>query len=386
MKRMSEQSPSLLLDRPRLGALTSLRFLAAVWVMLAHMQFMGGLGWAPLWFQGLAHRACLAVTFFFILSGFILVYTYAGKEIDLKRFWNARLSRLYPVYLLSLFLTAPGFFWTATHPHLMPGTAWFGQHLGLTTALVLTMQQTWVPLAAIAWNAVCWAVSVEVFFYLLFPLLLKALSRLSLTRLGALAALAWMTSVTLAVLYVTFSPDGLTITPWNMPDGHTWLHVLKFNPLVRLPEFLVGVTCGLWFLRGGHASARATHLVVGGSALLAGILAVSSRIPYPILHTGLGAPAFAAIVCGFALRPSWSDFLDMKFFRVLGESSYSLFMLHGIPVGAAIFASATPGVVPAPTILRSVLGASIAIGLGLVVYRYVEEPLRKKLRMKAAAS
>ena len=383
---MSEPTQSLLLDRPRLGALTFLRFLAACWVMTFHMHCVGAFSWGPAWLQGIISRAAVAVTFFFLLSGFILVYTYAGREIDLKRFWNARLARIYPVYLLSLLLTAPGFFWTATHANSFPGAAWFGQHLGLTTALVLTMQQSWVPLAAIAWNAVCWAISVEVFFYILFPLLLKHMSRWSLTQLATLAVLSWLAAVSLAGLYVKFSPDGLQMSPWNMPDGHFWLHLLKFNPLVRLPEFIAGMACGLWFLRIGHESRRATALIAGGSALLLAILVLGRHIPYPILHTGLAAPAFAAIICGFALRPSWSDFLDRKFFRLLGESSFSLFMLHGIVVYIPLFAGGDSAThtMPTPTALRCLIGVTLGIALGLAVFRWVEEPLRKKLRFGSA--
>lgn len=378
---MHEQDGSLLMDRPRLGALTSLRFLAAVWVLLFHMGVMGGLRWAPLWFLGLTGRACLAVTFFYILSGFILVYTYGGKKIDLKRFWRARLARLYPVYLLSLILSAPLLAIVAAHPDQVPGTAWYAHHLGLTVALVLTMQQSWVPLAAIAWNAVCWAVSVEVFFYLVFPWLLSRLSRWNLRQVATLAVLGWLAAVTLAGLYVRFSPDGLKITPWNMPDGYTWLHVLKFNPLVRLPEFIAGMACGLWFLKAGHSSHRGTPLILTGGLVLLGILALSSRIPYPLLHTGLAAPAFAAIICGFALRPSWSGFLDTRLCRLLGESSYSLFLLHGMTVGMSIFigANMATGQLPAPTLLRSAIGVAASVALGLVVFRFVEEPIRKKL-------
>jgi len=380
---MSPFQEDLLTDRPRLAALTFLRYLAALWVLTFHMNAGGGLRWAPTWLQGLTSRGYVAVTFFFMLSGFILVYTYGGRELDLKRFWNARLARLYPVYLFSTLLLAPIFLFGVLHHPPFPGMEWFGHHLGLSAVLVLTMQQAWVPLAALGWNGVCWAVSAEVFFYILFPLLLRRMTRMSLGQLAAVALLAWLAALAAAGLYIRLRPDGLAMTAWVMPDGLFWLQALKFNPLVRLPEFIAGMACGVWFLRGGHASQRSSQLIGAGVALLAIILALASRIPYPLMHTGLTAPAFAAILCGFALRPAWSDFTHSRLCTRLGESSYSLYLLHGLVVGIVLFMPVGPiknGMPPSPSLIRSLLGIVLSTGFGVLILRYVEEPLRKKIR------
>jgi hypothetical protein len=58
-------------------------------------------------------RLC-SVSFFILLSGFVLAYNYAGRaragKLDRVRFWKARFTRLYPIYLLSLLLE-PGGWW-----------------------------------------------------------------------------------------------------------------------------------------------------------------------------------------------------------------------------------------------------------------------------------
>src|SRR5438128_8931008 len=97
--------------RPHLAALTSARFFAAFHILLFHMGAMKGLTRAPIWLQTFASIGYVSVTFFFVLSGFILVYTYGGRDFDLRQFWRARLARVYPVYLLSLLLNAPFFFY-----------------------------------------------------------------------------------------------------------------------------------------------------------------------------------------------------------------------------------------------------------------------------------
>jgi peptidoglycan/LPS O-acetylase OafA/YrhL len=72
------------------------------------------------------------VNLFFILSGFILAYTYDGQiegKTNRLHFWEARFARIYPVYFLSLVLA----FWFER-----------GLSFGARTA-VLLMVQAWNP-------------------------------------------------------------------------------------------------------------------------------------------------------------------------------------------------------------------------------------------------
>lgn len=80
--------------RPRLGALTTLRFFAALHVVLFHMKVIGILTDGPWWYQNFAGIGYVGVNFFFVLSGFILVYTYAGPSLSVWRFWQARFARV----------------------------------------------------------------------------------------------------------------------------------------------------------------------------------------------------------------------------------------------------------------------------------------------------
>ncbi len=84
--------------RPRLPALTSVRFLAAFHVALFHMNEIGVIT-RPRWLKVFAGIGYVGVSFFFVLSGFILVYTYAGRSIVLRDFWQTRVARIYPAYL-----------------------------------------------------------------------------------------------------------------------------------------------------------------------------------------------------------------------------------------------------------------------------------------------
>jgi peptidoglycan/LPS O-acetylase OafA/YrhL len=359
-----------------LDALTSVRFLAALVIVFFHQGAMKGLSWAPEWVQHGAGLGYVAVSFFFVLSGFILVYTYAGRSLDLRRFWRARLARLYPIYLFSLLLTAPFFFYGVLRlTEQMPDLAWFGPHLGLTVTLVLTMSQSWVPQAALAWNAPAWAVSVEVFFYVLFPWLLVRLTRLSYRALVALCLASWLLALAAAAAYVVVSPDGVEANASYMTLSR--LNALKFNPLIRLPEFLLGMACGIWFRSHEDRKHLATPLALGGVVAMGVILAGSHAIPYAVLHTGLLAPAFAALVLGLALQPRWSAVLEWRGLVLLGESSYALYLVHSFIVGMWLFAGTPPGT---PTPVRAVGGVLTSLVVALSAYRFIEEPARRWLR------
>jgi len=367
--------------RLRLPALTSLRFFAAFHVLMFHSFVMQGLGWAPAWLRQFASIGYVAVSMFFVLSGFVLTYTYSGIDIKIGSFWRARLARLYPVYLLSLLITGPFFFYAVLRTQ-DPYLGHFKSHLTSTAILVITMLQAWSPLAALGWNGPAWAVSVEIFFYLVFPFLLVRLARSSNNTLAGVAISGWAVIIALDVVYAVLQPDH--VQPSSDTDFLFWLSLVKFHPVMRLPEFIIGVACGLWFRRGGVSPKLATRMVLAGTAATLLLAAFSQYIPYPVLHTGLFAPAFGAIIYGLALRPRWASFLEWRWLVLFGESSYCFYLLHAMIVGMVLYAGLQA--MSKPTLLRWIGGAMTAMIVGLLAYRFVEEPARRWLRGKPRAA
>ena len=96
-----------MLRRPNIPALTTLRFFAALLVVIFHYNLT-----APIFPFALAHFGYQAVTFFFILSGFILTYTHGtsvGLNVSLREFFAARIAQISPAYYLALILALPFF-------------------------------------------------------------------------------------------------------------------------------------------------------------------------------------------------------------------------------------------------------------------------------------
>jgi peptidoglycan/LPS O-acetylase OafA/YrhL len=151
--------------RKQIGALTGLRFFAATYVFVFHF----GAGFAQR--SGLLdaivtflRNGFLGVSIFFVLSGFILTYTYKQRVDSPQMFAVARFARIYPVYLLALLIALP----LALSELTM-----------LDVVRVLAMVQAWTPFSStsgFAWIGQAWTLSVEVIFYIFFPFLTMLLN------------------------------------------------------------------------------------------------------------------------------------------------------------------------------------------------------------------
>ena len=277
-------TPELTAHRRSLGALTGIRFFAAFYVVIFHTRIS-----AVLFEQG--HHAAayffmsgyLAVPLFFLLSGFILAYTYNGQieqPGDSRRFWEARFARIWPVYAVSLLLSSAQSF---TFPK--PGVA----------IATLCMVQAWNPFdlgMAGAWNLVCWTLSVEALFYLCFPWLQVWIetrsSRIQLLVIGlSLLVCVALNSGSRSLGYV---PEGV----------FRWVPL----PLLHLSEFFTGVGMGNYFLqRSILANSRQGHRVLkgGGAWTYLSALATIALLSRPSGRwTSLVVIAFSALIFGLA--------------------------------------------------------------------------------------
>jgi peptidoglycan/LPS O-acetylase OafA/YrhL len=346
------------LRRKDLPALTGVRFLAAWYVVLFH-AYPGFVRRYPVprAVETFLSNGYLAVGLFFLLSGFILAYTYEGN-IDGRarraRFWEARFARIYPVYLLSLVMAFA-----------------FSGELALSTrAAVIGMVQAWNPFnsdMAGAWNYPAWTLSAEAFFYICFPFVLPWLSRRSER------ALYWLMAALLVICVLGHTPvKGLG--DWKNHAGFFVRYVPL--PALRFPEFLLGVVMGLRFLRAGNAEKRPGRPLVVCVAVLGTLAALSLPIgdwvslvilPFSVLVYELA--------CGGTLL---TEFLSTRVMVLLGGASYSVYLLR-YPVSSwmrVLVDLLPPAFVRAGELLTPV----VLVLFSIAVFRYWEEPARVKLR------
>jgi peptidoglycan/LPS O-acetylase OafA/YrhL len=302
----------------RLNGLTGLRTFAAINIVFFHFSNPSWFGWlAPVVNAGYA-----SVSFFILLSGFVLAYNYAGRaragELSKGRFWEARFTRLYPIYLLSLLLS-----WRvvpleyAAHTHRM---FWTGMVL---SPLLL---QGWIPSIATFLNTPAWTMSAESAYYIAFPWLAKGKKP---TRVGpylAKMAVVWGLGLVPGTLYILFNPDGIAHPDrWSIGP---WLQVLKYTPLPHLASFVFGVMLANLDELVGRASRLRLILGVGGFAVTFGILWLGGRVPYAIVHDGLLMPLFGCVILGLAGGNALARGLGWRPLVFIGEASYCLYLLH----------------------------------------------------------
>jgi peptidoglycan/LPS O-acetylase OafA/YrhL len=232
----------------------------------------------------------------------------------------ARISRLYPVYALTLLVSIPMLMteW-AVRPRV---DFWEG---AVATPLLL---QGFFPHLATFWNTVSWTLSCEVVLYVAFPWLLKLRWPRGTAKLLGLVIGLWLLGLVPHTLYLVLNPDHFVKPPDRYSDG-TWINTLKYTPLPYLCTFLAGLTLGRL-----HEALKldVRGRVAVGVAGFAGVWFVcyhfAERLPYVLVHGGLLTPLFAAIILGLAGPSPLARVFAWKPLVVVGASTYALYLLH----------------------------------------------------------
>ena len=360
-----------------LPALTGLRFIAAFGVFLCHFsKYL--FPWGPPLLLNLTAGMFNLVGLFFILSGFILAHTYGERfsqgTVSAGRFFRARFARLYPTYLFSLALAFPGFFVT------------FGNHswrtVGEYSLIKLPMLQSWVfwdPKYMHGWNGPSWTISTEIFFYLLFPLLVRWIMATGLRRCASLLVFVIGLSTIVAVGYdVGGLPASLKAEPWLF-------NLLFASPFSRITDFALGVllyrVLTLWLGKGNRISPfwrRGLWLT-----LVSGLLVLWLSPLVMAKNQGLTAFLFVPVIALLALgRGTAARALGSRQLVMLGEESYAFYLLH-IPVFDLFWRGYTRLLGESRAnekwgmILGGVLTLAIVLVLSRLVFRYLESPARR---------
>jgi peptidoglycan/LPS O-acetylase OafA/YrhL len=304
--------------RSQLPALTGIRCFAALNLVFFHFADPHSFG--PL--SPVVNGGYISVSFFLMLSGFILTYNYADRAqrgaLTARSFWSARFSRLYPVYAFSLLLSV-GMLAQEVHAHTRLD---FGLGLVLTPLLL----QGWHPALSTFWNTPAWTMSTEAFFYLLFPwLITRRRPRQTRTMLLILVSV-WLCSLVLPGLYMYFNPDG-DVHPDRYSVG-IWMRALKFMPVQHLFSFLFGMTLGFLNEKIRPESRKRLALGIFAFAALYLLLCVGDHLPYAMMHDGLLMPLFAGVVLCLAGSNPIASFFGLLPFIAIGEASYCLYLLH----------------------------------------------------------
>jgi peptidoglycan/LPS O-acetylase OafA/YrhL len=379
-RRADIQEGTSAAPKERLSALTSLRFFAAALIVVYHS--LKDFGLDP---NDICKKLALdqGVSCFFVLSGFILSYSYPILETMPKtqRFFLARFARIWPAHLVCFVLVVM----------ILGVSVWqpVGGRWPWITLANVSMLQAWIPQARsyFSLNAPSWSISNEMFFYLCFPVLISRWNETWRQKMLFCAMAVLGCQVVALALKSSVGQQGYSeVTHW----------LLYINPLARLFEFVLGMFAFGIYQRYRTKGIRqvtsleATLLECVALALISVNLLLMPTITncwsghptdqvvlYWMRYAG-GAPLYAFLIFVLALnKGATARILSAPTLVLLGEISYSLYLIHWIVLQK--YNALSDQLAGVPNIVLYIVYWLVICAASYINYLFVESYFRRKI-------
>jgi peptidoglycan/LPS O-acetylase OafA/YrhL len=197
-------------------------------------------------------------------------------------------------------------------------------------------------------------------------------------------AALWLAACGVAYALAVWNAPWL-IQPANITQTHL-VEFIRFNPLLRLPEFLVGIIlCKLYLAERArnHSSFCARHgsfLYLAGLAFTAAVVICHDRIPSGFLVDELFMPASVAVILGLCFsRDPISRWLSTRHMLFLGQASYAVYLLHVALFSYFAAAAKRFHHTDAQQLLLDLFYLVSLLALSFVVFVKLEEPARRAI-------
>lgn len=352
----------------RLDQLTFMRFAAVLLVLFYHgtagfyISFAAG---SPA-LMAVLFTAPTAVSFLYVLSGFVmsLVYHKPGEAFDVFTYWRARFIRIYPLYIISFLLTCY---------YYIPGVFDIKPQKILANVFVL---QAWFPAYSQSFNYASWSMTVEFFFYAVFPFFTLWAYRQSTRKLIWTAVLFWAVSqLTHYALWQVHYPENRGF--------------IVYFPVFHLNSFIMGAVGGIWYLRMGQRADSKPFVIalaLAVSFLFYAGYSIVSTVYYPSLPhdlqpmAGLLAPVMTLFIAALAVdRSRISKILNHRALVSLGETSYAIYILH-VPIAWLYERALENSSLADPRRVFEITFLPLMVAVGLLSYFYIDPALRRWLK------
>ena len=373
-------------SRLHLNGLTGLRFIAAMAIFVLHARSHDLIPDFILSTFDLSK----SVSLFFVLSGFVISYAYSHRSTSFVDFMRARLARIWPAAVLSIFFVL--FLLPRTLYLPAPDVSWSTLTILLISLLGL---QAWIPIPAFffSFNAVLWSISVELFFYACFPFIRKV----SVAGLLVFSTLLILSILSVASAVAYFQYPSFSVSTHN---NIVWQGLIYINPVSRLPEFILGIIGSRMFYSNpffnlyGICNRKSSYRLKFLSKILSTIAII--LFIYLIFHGcnfGLSVPvqlvvnrtlssifSLFLIIAIVACQGPLVQFLERPIMVTLGQASYGMYLYHqplmirAAQAGGIKFA----GIQILPSEFIAVLVWTLIVSM--VSYRFFEEPMNTFLR------
>ncbi|MEH6590749.1 MAG: acyltransferase [Halioglobus sp.] len=297
----------------KIDALTPLRFIAAAVVVIFHFGLKGSD------YVGFFSAGPQMVSFFFVLSGFVMAFAHYEKPLDLKLYYIARAARILPLYFLALICLWLVYITIDVTPN------------PVGVVLNFTLLQAWYPPLALSMNSPGWSLSIEAFFYIIFPFLLVLLTR-SNWRTPALFVMALVLWLGTQMLLSSVMSAGFYSGPESL--ARKFVH---YFPLSHLCSFVLGVVGGIWFRRASpriNSAWLSTAFIILAAGVLVFALENQGLIRRTVgfklaFRSSFLSPLYLFVILAVAVsRGPLISLLSLRPLVFLGEISYGVYILQ----------------------------------------------------------
>lgn len=303
------------MKKAEITPLTGVRFYAALLVFFSHISIVPNI-------ESLTNGilffdvGVVGVSFFFVLSGFILTYNYADAfraGVDRFRYrkfvWD-RFTKIYPVHLMMLLFMIP---MQVFSPNLPLDWRAVPFHLFLVQCFWPISNPTFHNYL----NVPSWSISCEWFFYLLAPF--------------AIFASFFRRKTAVTILLVCLYAASLGFVLWGSTDAFRKIYLVSWFAPSRFPEFLAGILLAQLYFRNTKllTPARSWLVQILGILLITAGAMYRLHAPWPFWGGLLYVPGSLVLIYGLARGNSGiTRHLSHSWVRTLGIASFSFYMIH----------------------------------------------------------
>ena len=334
--------------------ITFFRFVAALWIVVYHFGLKVTTIQNNHLLNSIFKNGFQAVSFFYVLSGFIMAFIYYTANLEYKfnvwKYWKARFARIYPAYFFAFVLS------------LFVYIYWGNELNFINVISELFCLHTWrIDGVSSYYNYPDWSISVEFFFYLCFPLIIKWGVKLNINFLALIATSLWI----ITQLYYN------SITVY-------YQKTFEYFPLLHLSSFILGIYGGILYFKFNDQilSISKWKLYIFTIATFCSLF-LFQFFTAARGNVGLYSPLFLFLIILLVTETSYlTQFFSNKTADLLGEISYSLYIFqYPVYLFSKMISDKINLNINSVSFFMAYLVVLVAISI--LTYTFIEKPFRK---------
>lgn len=354
--------------------LNALRFLAAFLVFACHVEMLKGRnGYANFYHTTtISELGGSAVTFFFVLSGFLITYLlFVEREvtgdISVKKFYLRRILRIWPLYYLVL---TAGFF-IIPHveflQHAVPQNLNTDFYSKLLLFLFFLPNIAYVYFDHVPYISQGWSIGVEEQFYLIWPILMKKSKNLLKLFIGIIVVIS---IIKIPIRFIGLNTHG----PYTEFFRKLYL-VIYF---ARFECMVIGAMAAyLLYHKKDDLLKIIYHPYLQVFSYVAIIALLATGYKIPIINNLVYSSLFVIIILNVSANKGSILKIENPVLNYLGQISFGIYMYHELAIGIAINGLRTfqldfAQLMPSGVLYVSALLATI--GIASASYYFLEKP------------